>query len=149
MDKAIPIMRAIAKEWGDEYGPDGEYDENITHDRNSDIDKFKQQEYPEKLSLSFLDFTRQYRNGDVVYDISIEGLGRVGYLYPKDFSDWGYDIGIYPSIRSQSGMTSFFEQAQYEILCHLCCCLPQSVKFVSLPPSMKMAILLMKQQLNS
>ncbi len=148
MEKAIPIMRAMAKEWGEKYDLDWGDGERLANRLNNDIDKFTQQKYPEKLSLSFVDFTRQYRNGDVVYDISVEGIGRVGYLYPKDVGDWGYDIVKYPDIWSKSGMARSFEQAQHEILCHLCSHLPHSVKFVALPPAMKMTILLMKEHLN-
>ena len=148
MDKAVPIMRAMARQWGTEYNLDWGDGESIVNKLNNDIDKFTQQKYPEKLSLSFVDFTRQYRNGDVVYDISVKGIGRVGYLFPKNFSDWGYDIVMYPYIRPISGTKHYFEQAQYEIISHLCSELPHSAKFVALPPAMKMTILLMKEQLN-
>ena len=146
MEKAIPIMRAMAKEWGIEYGL--EWGDRITNEKEKDISNFTQQEYPEKLSLSFVNFTRNHRNGDVVYDISVDGIGRVGYLYPKDVTFWGYDIVMYPNGRSESGVSHSFEQAQQKIIRFLCSELPSSVKYVALPPSMKMCIQLMRKQLN-
>ena len=146
MEKAIPIMHAMAKEWGTEYGL--EWGDSITIDKEKDISDFMQQEYPEKLSLSFVNFTRHHRNGDIVFDISVDGIGRVGYLYPKDVTYWGYDIVMYPNGRSESGESHSFEQAQQKIIRFLCSELPSSVKYAALPPSMKMCIQLMRKQLN-
>lgn len=150
MNKAVPIMHAMAKAWGKEFalewGENDEFTKVFTNEKYKGIEKLTQQEYPEKLSLSFVDFTRYFRNGDVVYDISVEGLGVLGYLYPKGRSSWAYDIIMHGW--SESGTTRSFEQAQHEILCHLCSHLPHSVKFVALPPAMKMTILLMKEHLN-
>ena len=144
MDKAVPIMRAMARQWGTEYNLDWGDGKSIVNSYPFQVYQF----HWYTLDLSFVDFTRQYRNGDVVYDISVKGIGRVGYLFPKNFSDWGYDIVMYPYIRPISGTKHYFEQAQYEIISHLCSELPHSAKFVALPPAMKMTILLMKEQLN-
>lgn len=146
MTKAIPIIRAMAKRWKTDIDKEGEAGEFILESIESSIDDFINEKYPEKLKFSFVDYTRQHRNGETVYDISVDGFGRVGFLYPTN-TGWSYDIVMYPNGMSVSGSASTFKRAQHEIVYYLCDILPHSVKYVSIPQSMKLCIQLMRKQL--
>ena len=151
MDKAVPIMYGMAKIWGKEFALEwGKKDVFLKKHIKWEsicIEKRTRREYPEKISLSFVDFTRAFRNGDVAYDISVDGLGVLGYSYPKEWPTRAYDIVMYPNGWSISRTALSFESARNKILRHLCQILPHSVKFVTLPQTMKTRILLVREQL--
>ena len=97
--------------------------------------------------MAIFNFLRAFRNGSVVYDISVDGLGVVGYLYPSSHDDeiWEYDITFRPSV---SAIASSFEEAQLQIARHLCWNIPHSIKYPALPQSMKMAIGILQKALE-
>lgn len=146
MTKAIPVIRAMEKRWKTEIDKEREGGDYISESIDSSIDDFINEKYPAKLKFSFVDFTRQHRNGGIVYDISVDGFGRVGFLYPTN-SGWSYDIVMYPNGMSTSGSARTFKRAQNDIVYYLCDILPHSVKYVSIPQSMKLCIQLMRKQL--
>ena len=138
MKKTLPILNAIAKyrvENLDEFFDRKKYADEL----QERIREFKENPYPKKVWFSIVNFTRGFRNGAVVYDISVDGLGVVGYLYPSSHNDevWEYDITLRPSV---SGKARSFAGAQLKITRHLCESIPQSIKYPALPQSMKMAI---------
>lgn len=111
------------------------------------IRDFENNEGPQKVSFSIIDFTREYRSGTTVYDISIKECGTVGYLYTpeKDYGQWVYDIILSPSV---SDRARTFEMAQIGIAQHLCRILPMSIKWAALPESVKSCVALLRVSLK-
>lgn len=82
MKKALPILNAFAKhkeehldEMFDRKGYADELQERIRD--------FKENPYPKKVWFEIFNFFRAFRNSSVVYDVSVDELGVVGYLYPS------------------------------------------------------------------
>ena len=138
MKKALPILNGIVKYKVEhaEYTLNGDsYLDNL----NELVRNFKDNPYPPKVWYSIFDFTRAFRNESVVYDISVNGLGVVGYMYPSihEYEAWEYDIILRPVV---SGKAGSFEDAQFDIVRHLCQIIPNSIKYPALPQSIKMAL---------
>jgi len=104
--------------------------------------------YPTKVWYSIFTFKRAFRNESVVYDVSVEHLGVLGYLYPsiQTYDAWDYDIVFRPY--SHSGSARCFEEAQLYIIKHLCHAILNSIKYPALPESTKMCIHLLRAQLE-
>lgn len=146
MKKATPILNAIAK-YKEEHLDDMFDKKDYADELHKRIKDFKESPYPRKVWFSIINFIRGFRNGAVVYDVSVDGLGVVGYLYPSNHENdvWEYDITIRPSI---SGKAWSFADAQLSIVRHLCELIPRSIKYPSLPQSTKMAIGILQKTLE-
>ena len=145
MKKALPILNAFAK-YKEEH-LDEMFDRKAYADELQErIRDFKESPYPKKVWFEIFNFLRAFRNGSVVYDISVDGLGVVGYLYPSsdEYERWRYDIILHPS---GSGKARNFADAQLMIARHLCWNIPNSTKFPALPQSLKMAIGILRKVL--
>lgn len=145
MKKALPILNAIAKyklEHLDDMTSGKEYADSL----QEQIRDFRENPYPRKVWYSIFSFTRGTRNGAVVYDVSAEGLGVVGYLYPSthESGGWEYDILLRPY---GSGHEGSFADAQLDIVTRLCELIPHSEKYPSLPQSTKMALGILQKTL--
>ena len=138
MKKVLPILNAFAK-YKEEHLDDMFDRKKYADELQERIRDFKENPYPRKVWFEIFNFTRAFRNGSVVYDISVDGLGVVGYLYPSSDKHGGgeYDIILCPSIDREARS---FAEAQLKIARHLCKNIPFSIKFPALPQSMKMAI---------
>ena len=146
MKKALPILYAFAKykeEHLDEISDRKRYADEL----QERIRDFKESPYPRKVWFEIFNFLRAFRNGSVVYDVSVDGLGVVGYLYPSsdERGGWEYDIILRPS---GSGKARRFADAQLMIARHLCWNIPHSIKYPTLPQSMKMAIGILQKVLE-
>lgn len=143
MKRAIPILYAMNKYGKERYGKEDPMLADYYEHQREQIKDFIENDGPKKISYSVFDFTRAYRNETVVYDISLQGIGVVGYLHaPKNsFQPWEYDITLYPSV---SGKARCFENAQIDIARHLCDILPMSIKWAALPESVKTCIRLLQ-----
>lgn len=138
MKKALPILNAFAK-YKEEHLDDMFDKKKYADELHERIKDFKENPYPRKVWFEIFNFLRAFRNGSVVYDVSVDGLGIVGYLYPSSgkYGAWEYDIILRPS---ESGKARSFADAQLMIARHLCLNIPHSIKFPALPQSMKMAL---------
>lgn len=138
MKKALPILNGIVKykvEHADSLLDGDSYLDSL----NELVRDFKDNPYPPKVWYSIFDFIRAFRNGSVVYDISVNGLGVVGYMYPSshEYEAWEYDIVLRPAV---SGKARSFADAQLGVVRHLCQIVPNSIKYPALPQSTKMAL---------
>ena len=146
LKKALPILNAFARYKVEHL--EGMFDRKKYADELQErIRDFRECPYPRKVWFEIFNFLRAFRNGSVVYDISVDGLGVVGYLYPSSHDDeiWEYDITFRPSV---SAIASSFEEAQLQIARHLCWNIPHSIKYPALPQSMKMAIGILQKALE-
>lgn len=146
MKKALPILNAFAKYKVENL--DVMFDKKGYSDELQEcIRDFKENPYPSKVWYSIFDFIRGFRNGSVVYDVSVEGLGVVGYLYPSsdEYGAWEYDIILCPSIDRKARS---FADAQLKIVRHLCMNIPHSIKYPALPKSKKMVISILQKTLG-
>ena len=146
MKKVLPILYAFAK-YKEEH-LDSMFDKNGYADELQErIKDFKECPYPKKVWFEIFNFLRAFRNGSVVYDVSVDGLGVVGYLYPSSdkYGEWKYDIILRPF---ESGKARCFADAQLMIARHLCENIPFSIKYPALPQSMKMAIGILQKTLG-
>ena len=138
MKKALPILNGIVKykvEHSDSLLDGDSYLDSL----NELVRDIKENPYPPKVWYSIFDFIRAFRNGSVVYDISVNGLGVVGYMYPSnhEYEAWEYDIVLYPAV---SGKARSFADAQIDVVRQLCQTIPNSIKYPALPQSTKMAL---------
>lgn len=138
MKKALPVLNGIVKykvEHADSLLDGDSYLDSL----NELVRYFKDNPYPPKVWYSIFDFIRAFRNGSVMYDISVNGLGVVGYMYPSshEYEAWEYDIVLRPAI---SGKARSFADAQLDIVRHLCQIVPNSIKYPALPRSTKIAL---------
>ena len=136
--KALPILNAIVKYKVDHA--DSLLDvKGYMDSLNGLVKDFKESPYPRKVWYSIFDFTRGFRNESVVYDISVNGLGVVGYMYPFSHENelWVYDIVLRPA---GSGKGRSFADAQLDVVMYLCQNIPLSIKYPALPQSTKMAL---------
>jgi hypothetical protein len=138
MKKALPIFNGIVKykvEHADSLLDGDSYLDSLTEL----VRDFKENPYPSKVWYSIFDFIRAFRNGSVVYDISVNGLGVVGYMYPSShgYEAWEYDIVLRPAV---SGKARSFADAQIDIVRLLCQTIPNSIKYPALPQTTKMAL---------
>ena len=138
MKKALPILNAFAK-YKEEHLDEMLDRKGYADELQERIRDFKENSYPKKVWFEIFNFLRAFRNGSVVYDISVDGLGVVGYLYPSrdEYEEWEYDIIIYPY---GTGKARSFADAQLMIARYLCENIHHSIKYPALPQSMKMAI---------
>lgn len=138
MKKALPILNAIVKYKVDHA--DSLLDvKGYMDSLNGLVKDFKESPYPRKVWYSIFDFKRGFRNESVVYDISVNGLGVVGYMYPFSHENelWVYDIVLRPA---GSGKGRSFADAQLNVVMYLCQNIPLSIKYPALPQSTKMAL---------
>lgn len=146
MKKALPILNAIVHYKVDHvdslFGG-----QQYTDSLNALVKDFKDSPYPPKVWYSIFDFKRAFRNESVVYDISVKGLGVVGYMYPSshEYEVWEYDIVLRPAV---SGKARSFADAQLEIVMYLCQIIPWSIKYPALPQSTKMALGILRTSLG-
>lgn len=147
MEKVVPILYAMDKYAEKRYENEEYMPANYYEQQREQIKDFIENDGPKTASYSVFVFTRVYRNETVVYDISLQGVGVVGYLYaPKrDFLPWEYDIVLHPSV---SDKARNFGDAQVGIARHLCNILPVSIKWVALPESVRTSILLLRTSLD-
>lgn len=143
MERVIPILYAMNKYSDERYGDDPNMPTDYYEYEKEQIKDFIENDGPKKVSYSIVDFTRAYRNDAIVYDVSVEGMGIVGYLcVPKhECGLWEYDLVLYPFV---SGKARSFEEAQIDIVKILCDIMPRSTKWDVLPKSMKMCISLLR-----
>ena len=146
MKKALPILNAIVNYKVDHADslPDVKgYMDSL----NGLVKDFKDSPYPRKVWYSIFDFKRAFRNESVVYDISVNGLGVVGYMYPSshEYEVWEYDIVLRPA---GSGKAGSFADAQLDIVMYLCQSIPWSIKYPALPQSTKMALGILRTSLG-
>ena len=108
------------------------------------IKDFKECPYPKKVWFEIFNFLRAFRNGSVVYDLSVDGLGVVGYLYPSSdkYGEWKYDIILRPF---ESGKARCFADAQLMIARHLCENIPFSIKY----PAIRFLALTLSTQMKT
>ena len=146
MKKALPILNAFAK-YKEEHLDDMFDRKGYADELQERVRDFKECPYPRKVWFEIFNFTRAFRNGSVVYDVSVDGLGVVGYLYPSsdEYVGWEYDIILRPF---ESGKARSFADAQLMIARHLCWNIPHSIKYPALPQSMKMAIGILQKTLE-
>ena len=142
MTKVMPILNAIVNykvEHADSLSDGKEYMDSLS----GLVKDFKDSPYPRKVWYSIFDFKRAFRNESVVYDISVNGLGVVGYMYPSGLEDevWEYDIVLRSA---KSGKAGSFADAQLDIVMYLCQIIPWSIKYPALPRSTKMAFGLLR-----
>lgn len=143
MKRVTPILHAMYNYEKEHYGSEAYLPDNYFDMRREQIRDFLENEGPKKASYSIFDFTRAYRNETTVYDISVEGVGTVGYLYaPKHNGGlWEFDIVMRPSVSDEAFS---FEEAQLKIVSYLCDILPHSIKWVALPESVKMCVSILR-----
>lgn len=146
MAKALPILNAIVKykaEHADSLSDGKGYMDSL----NGLVKDFKESPYPRKVWYSIFDFKRAFRNESVVYDISVKGLGVVGYMYPFSHENeiWVYDIVLRPA---GSGKARSFADAQLDVVMYLCQNIPLSIKYPALPQSTKMALGILRTSLG-
>ena len=146
MKKALPILHAFAK-YKEEHLDDMLDRKGYADELQERIRDFKECPYPRKIWFEIFNFLRAFRNGSVVYDVSVDGLGVVGYLYPSsdEYEGWKYDIILRPF---GSGRARRFADAQLMIARHLCNNIPHSIKYPALPQSMKTAIGILQKVLE-
>ena len=146
MKKALPILNAFAKH-KEEHLDDMFDRKGYADELQERIRDFKENPYPKKVWFEIFNFFRAFRNSSVVYDVSVDELGVVGYLYPSrdEYEEWEYDIIIYPY---GSGKARSFADAQLMIARYLCQNIPYSIKYPALPQSMKMAIGILQKTLG-
>ncbi len=147
MKKALPILNAFAK-YKEEHLDDMFDRKGYADELQERIKDFKECPYPKKVCFEIFNFIRAFRSGSVVYDISVDGLGVVGYLYPSsdEYEAWEYDIILCPSIDRKARS---FAEAQLKIARHLCWNIPHAIKYPALPQSMKMAIGILQKALGN
>ena len=146
MKKALPILNAIVNykvNHADSLPDVKGYMDSL----NGLVKDFKDSPYPRKVWYSIFDFKRAFRNESVVYDISVNGLGVVGYMYPFSHENelWVYDIVLRPA---GSGKGRSFADAQLDIVIYLCLNIPLSIKYPALPQSTKMALGILRTSLG-
>lgn len=144
MKKVMKILHAMFEYDKERHGKAHDLPADFFDEREEQIRDFEKSDGPKSVSLSFIDFTRAFRNETMMYDVSVKGVGTVAYMYaPKyNYGIWEYDIVIRPS---ESGKARSFEAAQIAIAKYLCCILPGNIKWAALPESMKMSVLLMRK----
>ena len=147
MKKVLPILNAIVKykvEHADSLLGGKSYLDSL----NERIKDFRDNPYPSKVWYSIFDFVRAFRNESVVYDISVKGLGVVGYMYPSshEYEVWEYDIILRPY--SVSDRARNFADAQFNVVQYLCQTIPHSIKYPALPQSTKMALGILRTMLG-
>ena len=147
MKIVVPILYAMNKYEEERYGNEDYMPVDYYEHQRAQIKDFIENDGPKTASYSVFNFTRNYRNETIVYDISIQDIGVIGYLYaPKcDFQPWEYDIVLYPSV---SDKARSFEDAQIGVARHLCGILPRSIKWVALPKSVRTCISLLRTSLD-
>lgn len=138
MKKALLILNGIVKykaEHADTLLDGDSYLDSL----NKLVRDFKDKPYPPKVWYSIFDFVRAYCNESVVYDISVNGLGVVGYLYPSNhvYEVWEYDITMWPPM---SGKARGFADAQFDVVQYQCKAIPHYIKYPALSQSTKMAL---------
>ena len=143
MKRVVPILYAMNKYGEERYGNDAYMPADFYEQQREQIKDFIENDGPKNASYSVFEFTRGYRNETVMYDISEQHIGVVGYLYaPKNYYDsWYYDLVLRPSV---SDRARTFEDAQIGIAKHLCKMLPSSINWVKLPESTKTCIMLLR-----
>lgn len=143
MKRVTPILYAMNKYGEERYGKDPYMPSDYYEKQRAQIKDFLESDGPERASFSIFNFTRVYRNETMMYDISMNDMGVVGYLYPPkhDFGYWEYDITLRPSV---SGKAGTFADAQIDIARHLCRILPMSIRWAALPESIKMCVSLLR-----
>ena len=148
MKKITPILHAMVTYKEERYGDEPWMSAEYFEAEKRQIKDFQENDGPQKVSFSVFDFIRAYRNERTVYDISVEGLGTVGYLYaPNAYGNlWEYDIIIRPSV---SDKARSFEEAQVDIVRYLCEILPHTIKWVALPQSVKSCVFLLRAALEN
>lgn len=146
MKKVLPILSEIAK-YKEEHLDDMSNKMEYADELQERIRDFKECPFPRKVWFEIFNFLRAFRNGSVVYDVSVDGLGVVGYMYPSshEYEGWEFDITLRPFV---SGKAKSFADAQLLIARHLCKNIPHSIKFPALPQSMKMAIGILQKALE-
>lgn len=142
--RAMSIIRSMNKKGKVIYeGNDSLKDYfTVAEDRIKDFEKTA---YPKKVSYSFIDFNRGFRNGDVVYDITVEKIGVVGYLYPKHLGVWEYNLVIWPY---ESGSACTLNEVQIKIARYVCRGMKRLPEYVSYPQSLKTSIALLQKMLE-
>ena len=143
MKRVAPLLYAMNKYGEQRYGNEPYLPTDYYERQRAQIRDFIENDGPKKVSYSVFDFTRAFRNETVVYDVSVQGIGTVGYLYPPKWEDgeWEYDIVLPPPA---SGKADSFEDAQMDIVGHLCAILPGSDRWESLPQSVKACISILR-----
>ncbi len=146
MKKALPILYAFAR-YKVEHLDDMFDRKKYADELQERIREFKECPYPQKVWFEIFNFIREFRNDSVAYDVSVDGLGVVGYLYPSshEYEGWEYDISLRPY---ESGKARCFADAQLMIARHLCWNIPHSIKYPAHPQSMKMAIGILQKALE-
>lgn len=139
MNKIVPILRAMVENEKHFESTENGFSADYFAERNAMIEHFIASEGPQTITYSFLTFTQYYRNESWGYDISVHGLGVLGYLYQvSDKRDgWCFDL-TFPLPRSGSALR--FEEAQYKIADVLCSFIKDSPEYLSLPQSVKTCI---------
>jgi hypothetical protein len=147
MKRVTPILYAMNKYGEERYGKEPYMPSDYYEKQRAQIKDFLESDGPKRASFSIFDFTRVYRNETMMYDISMNDMGIVGYLYPpkNDFGYWEYDIILRPSVSAKAGT---FEEAQIDIARHLCQILPMSIRWAALPESVKMCVSLLRISLE-
>ena len=86
----------------------------------------------------------------MVYDISVDGIGVVGYMYPSSHGsgEWEYDIILRPYSYSVSDRARSFADAQIDVVSYLCQTIPYTIKFPALPESKKIIFALLQKSLG-
>ena len=146
MKKVMPILNAVVNykvEHADSLLEGNSYLDSLTEL----VRDFKDNPYPRKVWYSIFDFIRAYRNESVVYDISVNGIGVVGYMYPSSqgYGEWEYDIILRPAV---SGKAGSFADAQSDVVCYLCQIIPHSIKYAALPKSTKMVLGILRSSMG-
>lgn len=94
---------------------------------------------PETFSYSIIDFHRKQRNGGTVYEVSIEGMGVMGYLYSPEtlWSSWSYNLLLppYPSAEAHT-----LDEAVHRIVRFIVHKAPNSIHYAKLPDAKKQII---------
>lgn len=147
MKRVAPILHAIYKFEEERYGNAAYLTANYLDLRKEQIRDFLDNDGPKKVSYSIFDFCRDYRNETTVYDIFIQSIGTVGYLYaPKHNGGlWEYDIVMRPSVSDEAFS---FADAQINIASYLCDILPHSIKWAALPESVKKSVFILRASLE-
>lgn len=147
MKRVTSILYAMNKYEEERYGKEPYMPSDYYEKQRARIKDFLESDGPERASFSIFDFTRVNRNETTMYDISINDLGVIGYLYPPkhEFGYWEYDIILRPSVSAKAGT---FEEAQIDIARHLCQILPMSIRWAALPESVRMCVSLLRTSLE-
>jgi len=148
MKRVVPILYAMNRYGEERYGKEPYMSADYYEIQRKQIKDFIENDGPRKVSYSVFDFTRAYRNDSVVYNISVQNIGVVGYLYPpkNSFGFCEYDIVLRPGY--VSGEAGSFEDAQIEIARHLCDVLPFNIKWAVVPESVKICVSLLRDSFN-